>query len=80
MASRYAVAYLCKYIGVKAQACRSIEAHGMTVVKADDKYYLVVTGYEGTKPRDFSMYEIDEVTVRTYCVKYDMNKAYFGLE
>ncbi len=80
MASRYAVVYLCEYVGVKAQACRSIEAHGMTVVKADGKFYLIVTGYEGMKPRDFSMYEIDETMVRTYCAKYDMNKAYFGLE
>lgn len=80
MASRYAVAYLCEYVGVKAQACRSIEAHGMTVVKADGKYYLVVTGYEGSKPRDFSMYEIDEVTVRSYGEKYDLYIGYFGLE
>ncbi len=80
MASRYAVAYLCEYVGVKAQACRSIEAHGMTVVKADGKYYLVVTGYEGSKPRAFSMYEIDEVTVRSYGEKYDLYIGYFGLE
>lgn len=80
MASRYAVAYLCEYIGVKAQACGSIEAHGMTVVQADGKFYLIVTGYEGTKPRDFSMYEIDEATVLSYGEKYDLYVTYFGLE
>lgn len=79
-ASRYAVMYLCEYVGVKAQACRGIEAHGMTVVKADGKFYLIVTGYEGTKPRDYTMYEIDEDAVRTYCEKYDMSEAYFGVE
>lgn len=79
-ASRYAVMYLCEYIGVKAQACRGIEAHGMTVVKADGKFYLIVTGYEGTKPRDYTMYEISEAAVRTYCEKYDMSESYFGLE
>lgn len=79
-ASRYAVTYLCEYVGVKAQACRGIEAHGMTVVKADSKFYLIVTGYEGTKPRVYTMYEIDEGIVRAYCEKYDMSEAYFGLE
>lgn len=79
MASRYAVVYLCEYIGVKAQACRSIDAHGMTVVQADGKFYLIVTGYAGTKPRDFTMYEIDEATVRSYGEKYNLYIAYFGL-
>lgn len=79
-ASRYAVMYLCEYVGVKAQACRGIEAHGMTVVKADGKFYLIVTGYEGTKPRDYTMYEISEDIVRIYCEKYDMSESYFGLE
>ena len=79
MASRYAVTYLCEYVGVKAQECRSIEAHGMTVVKADGKFYLIVTGYEGTKPRDYSMHEIDEATVRSYGDKFDLYIGYFGL-
>ena len=79
-ASRYAVMYLCEYVGVKAQACRGIEAHGMTVVKSDGKFYLIVTGYEGTKPRDYTMYEISEDIVRIYCEKYDMSESYFGLE
>lgn len=80
MASRYAVKNLCEYVGVKAQACRSIDAHGMTVVQADGKFYLIVTGYTGTKPRTYTMYEIDEETVRKYCEDYDMSEAYFGLE
>lgn len=80
MASRYAVVYLCEYIGVKAQACRSVNAHGMTVVQADGKFYLIITGYEGKKPRDYSMYEIDEATVRSYGEKYNLYIAYFGLE
>lgn len=79
-ASRYAVMYLCEYLGVKAQACRGVEAHGMTVVKAEGRFYLIITGYAGTKPRDYTMYEIDETAVRTYCEKYDMSEAYFGLE
>ena len=79
-ASRYAVMYLCEYVGVKAQACRGVEAHGMTVVKADGKFYLIVTGYEGMKPRAYIMYEIDEGAVRTYCEKYGMSEAYFELE
>ena len=55
--------YVSAISELKAQACRSINAHEMTVVKADGKFYLIDTGYEGTKARDFSMYEIDEETV-----------------
>ena len=61
------------------EACGSIDAHGMTVVQADGKFYLIVTGFGGTKPRYFSMHEIDEATVRSYGEKYDLYIAYFGL-
>jgi len=58
MASRCAVKYLCDYMGVKALICRRHEAHGQTLVFADGKFYLVVTGYNEPKPRGYSMYEI----------------------
>ena len=58
MASRCAVQYLCNYMGIKALICRRHEAHGQTLVFADGKFYLVVTGYNEPKPRSYSMYEI----------------------
>lgn len=57
-ASRYAVQYMCSHMGIKALACRNYDAHGQTLVFADGKFYLVVTGYNEPKPRSYSMYEI----------------------
>lgn len=58
MASRCAVQVLCNYMGIKALACMNYDAHGQTLVFADGKFYLVVTGYNEPKPRSYSMYEI----------------------
>ena len=58
MASRFAVKHLCDYMGVKALACRRHEAHGQTLVFADGRFYMVITGYNEPKPRSYSMYEI----------------------
>lgn len=58
MASRYAVMYLCQYLGLHAAACPDLEAHGDTVVRADGKVYLVTTGYQGEKPRYYQIVEM----------------------
>ncbi len=58
MASRCAVQVLCNYMGIKALVCGNLDAHGQTLVFADGKFYLVVTGYNEPKPRSYSMYEI----------------------
>lgn len=58
MASRYAVQVLCNHMGIKALVCRSYDAHGQTLVFADGKFYVIVTGYNEPKPRSYSMYEI----------------------
>ena len=57
-ASRYAVQYMCSHMGIKALACRNYDAHGQTLVFADGKFYLVITGYNEPKPRKYTMYEI----------------------
>ena len=62
MASRYAVMYFCREIGLKAAACRSLDAHGETIVRAGDKVYMVVTGFGGEKPREYMIYEISRET------------------
>ena len=58
-ASRYAVQYMCNHMGIKALVCRNYDAHGQTLVYADGKFYLVITGYNEPKPRRYTMYEIN---------------------
>lgn len=58
MASRYAVMYLCQYLGLHAAACPDLDSHGDTVVRADGKVYLVTTGYQGEKPRYYQIVEM----------------------
>ena len=58
MASRFAVMYLCRYLGLHAAACPDFDAHGDTVVRADGKVYLVTTGYRGEKPRYYQIVEM----------------------
>ena len=63
MASRWAVMYFCRDLGLHAAACPSLDSHGMTVVRADGKAYLVTTGFSGKKPR---YYEVREITRETF--------------
>ena len=63
MASRWAVMHFCRELGLKAAACPSIDSHGMTVVRADGKVYVVTTGFTGKKPR---YYEVREITRETF--------------
>lgn len=58
MASRYAVMYLCRDLGLRAAACPDLDSHGDTVVRADGKVYLVTTGYRGEKPRYYQIVEM----------------------
>ncbi|MBR1742825.1 MAG: hypothetical protein IJ733_13345, partial [Lachnospiraceae bacterium] len=62
MASRFAVMYFCREIGLKAAACRSLDTHGQTIVRAGDKVYMVTTGFDGPKPREYMIYEISRET------------------
>ena len=55
--------YFCRNLGLRAAACPSLDSHGMTVVRADDKVYLVTTGFTGKKPR---YYEVREISRETF--------------
>lgn len=55
MASRFAVMYFCRELGLRAAACPDFDSHGQTVVRADDKVYLVTTGYGNPKPRYYQI-------------------------
>lgn len=57
-ASRYAVQYMCNHMGIKALVCRNYDAHGQTLVFADGKFYMIITGYNEPQPRRYTMYEI----------------------
>lgn len=58
VASRYALAYMCQHMGIKAQACGNLDCHGETLVQADGDFYIVVTGYNEPKPRHYMIYEV----------------------
>ena len=58
-ASRVAVMYFCRDLGLHAGYCPDYDAHGDTVVRADGKVYLVTTGFNEKKPRT---YWINEMT------------------
>ena len=77
MASRLAVKYLCDYMGVKALACRRHEAHGQTLVFADGRFYMVITGYNEPKPRSYSMYEISGEVLEKVAEENLINLDYF---
>ncbi len=77
MASRFAVKYLCDYMGVKALACRRHEAHGQTLVFADGRFYMVITGYNEPKPRSYSMYEISGEALEKVAEENLINLDYF---
>jgi len=57
MASHYAVQVLCNHMGIKSLVCRSYNAHGQTLVFANGRFYVIVTGYNEPKPQSYSMYE-----------------------
>ncbi len=73
MASRYAVMYLCRYLGLHAAACPDLDSHGDTVVRADGKVYLVTTGYQGEKPR---YYQIVEMSRELFDKRNHINPEY----
>lgn len=66
MASRVLVVHMCNYMGIKAAAC-SIDYHGQTIVKMDDKYYMIVTGYNEPRPRSYMMHEIQTDDIQAFC-------------
>ena len=57
-ANRYALQYLCNYIGIKAVACRNLDDHGKTLLYADGRFYVIVTGFNEPKPRPYGIYEV----------------------
>ncbi|MCI8748280.1 MAG: hypothetical protein HFH67_10515 [Lachnospiraceae bacterium] len=63
VASRYALAYMCQHMGIKAQACNNLDYHGETLVQADGNFYIAVTGYDEPRPRHYMVYETDKAAI-----------------
>lgn len=76
-ASRYALMYMCRHMGIKAVACRNIDYHGQTLVKADGIFYMVVTGYNEPKPRQYTIYEMSAQGVKELADDNNMDLTYF---
>lgn len=76
-ASRYALMYMCRHMGIKAVACRDIDYHGQTLVKADGIFYMVVTGYNEPKPRQYTIYEMSDKGVKELAEDNGIDLKYF---
>jgi hypothetical protein len=76
-ASRYLVKYLCEEEGIKALACNETSYHGKTLVKADGKMYIVVTGFDEPKPRRYMIMELTEQTLQNVAADNGIDLLYF---
>lgn len=76
-ASRYALQYMCNHMGIKAVACRDLDAHGETLVWADKSFYVIITGYNEPKPRKYSIYEISDEALEELAAKNNIDLNYF---
>lgn len=76
-ASKSAVCVLCRYLGIKALPCSSIDYHGQTLVKADGKFYMVVTGFNEPKPRSYFIYEVSDDELKTIARDNNIWLGYF---
>lgn len=76
-ASRYAVQYMCRHMGLKAAGCGNIDAHGKTLVYADGKFYVIVTGYNEPKPRQYDVYKISGAALEELAKQNNLDLDYF---
>lgn len=76
-ASRYALQYLCNYMGIKAVACRNLDDHGKTLLYADGRFYVIVTGFNVPKPRPYGIYEISGGSLEELAEKNKFDLDYF---
>jgi hypothetical protein len=76
-ASRYFVKYLCEAEGIKALACLGDDYHGKTLVKAEGKMYVVVTGFNEPKPRKYMIMELSETSLQNVAEGSRIDLSYF---
>lgn len=76
-ASRYALQYMCNHMGIKASGCRNLDAHGKTLVYADGRFYVIITGFNEPKPRHYEIYEISGKALEELAEQNNLNLDYF---
>lgn len=76
-ASRYALQYMCNHMGIKAAACGNLVAHGKTLVYAEGKFYVIITGFNEPKPRHYEIYEISGTALEELAEQNNFDLDYF---
>ena len=76
-ASRYFVKYLCEAVGIKALALLGDNFHGKTLVKADGKMYITVTGFDEPKPRRYMIMQPSEENLQNIARQSRLDLSYF---
>lgn len=76
-ASRYALQYMCNHMGIKASGCRNLDAHGKTLVYADGRFYVIITGFNEPKPRHYEIYEISGEALEELAEQNNLDLDYF---
>ena len=80
MASRIGVNRLCSGLGIASYICRDIADHGETMVRISDEIYMTVTGYGGTKPRQYRIYPMSEDELEVKLRRYPSCRRVLGME
>lgn len=76
-ASRYALQYMCNHMGIKAAACGNLAAHGKTLIYAEGKFYVIITGFNEPKPRHYEIYEISGTALEELAEQNNFDLDYF---
>ena len=76
-ASRYFVKYLCEAQGIKALALLGEDYHGNTLVKADGRMYIVVTGINEPKPRRYMILKPSDENLQNIATQSRIDLSYF---
>lgn len=79
MASRFLVEKLCRKMGIKACSCNDFNAHGQTLVKIGTTYYLVITGFNESKPRGYMITETLEANAKKIMETARITETMFDL-
>lgn len=76
-ASRFFVKYLCEAQGIKALALLGENFDGKTLVKADGRMYIVVTGFNEPKPRRYMIMNPTEENLQNIARLSRIDLSYF---
>lgn len=76
-ASRYFVKYLCEAQGIKALALLGEKFDGKTLVKADGRMHIVVTGFNEPKPRRYMIMNPTDENIQNIARLCRIDLSYF---